>query len=351
MKIVHIVESFGGGVYEFLRLLTQKDKMNEHMIIFSRREETPFHFEQEFKKVTLVEVKMQRSISLLKDFNICKSISGILKDCNPDIVHLHSSKAGAYGRLINLFRFKKYKMIYNPHGLSFLRVNESKIKRTAYLVIEKLLCFISKTVIVGVSNAEYNKIARYLSHRQARHINNGIVSSKQVTSFSEIRYDFATVGRICEQKNPSLFNTLALNYPERRFLWIGDGDQRYLLTAPNIEVTGWISSKKEVIVKLMKSRIYTQLSKWEGLPLALLEAMSLGLPCLVTPCEGIQEIIEVEQNGQVIDFSLNGIDKQINEIEVHYNDYSVNSRQAVLEKYSVKIMVEKYQKLYVEVSG
>ena len=58
-------------------------------------------------------------------------------------------------------------------------------------------------------------------------------------------HDFTvfTLGRICYQKNPMLFNDIARALPEIHFLWIGDGEMREELTSPNIEITGWLDRK------------------------------------------------------------------------------------------------------------
>ena len=48
-----------------------------------------------------------------------------------------------------------------------------------------------------------------------------------------------TLGRICYQKNPTLFNEIAESLPDVKFVWIGDGELRDQLTSENIEITGW----------------------------------------------------------------------------------------------------------------
>ena len=50
-----------------------------------------------------------------------------------------------------------------------------------------------------------------------------------------------TLGRITYARNPKLFNALALNHPELEFIWIGDGELKHFLTAPNITITGWFT--------------------------------------------------------------------------------------------------------------
>lgn len=350
MNIVHIVEAFGGGVYSFLKELTLNDSENKHCIIFSKRSETPSNYIDDFKNVKLIEIEMKREIDVVNDLKICLKIKKVLDELNPDILHLHSSKAGVYGRLINLFKIKKIPTIYNPHGLSFLQTNESEKKRLLFKVVERVFAKISPSVIVGVSRQEFEEISNQICAKSAFYICNGVSEIGTIKKENQI-YDFVTIGRICEQKNPKLFNKFAELCPNKKFLWIGDGPDRQLLISNNIEITGWLEDKELLYKYLNSSKIYVQLSLWEGLPIALLEAMSLGLPCIVTDCIGLKEVIEEANNGQIIDYELKNLDTVISEMDKQYLIYSSNSKKVIATEYSISNTVRKYQKIYNEISG
>ena len=74
---------------------------------------------------------------MVKDIKAYIELRKIVKKEKPDIIHLHSSKAGALGRL--LVGTGKAKMFYTPHGYSFLMENESGIKQQIYKTMEKIL--------------------------------------------------------------------------------------------------------------------------------------------------------------------------------------------------------------------
>lgn len=346
LKVVHIVEAFGGGVYTFLKQLVLNDKNNEHIIIFSTRKETPNNYLEDFKGICLVNIPMQREIKFKNDLNAIKNINKAIRYFEPDILHLHSSKAGVYGRIINLLNFKRYQVIYNPHGLSFLQVDLGKRKRYIFKLIERVLSVISKSEIVGVSYQEYKIIKKEITKRNAVFINNSInINLNQ--KYIEKKYDFATIGRICRQKNPDFLNSIAKKHPNKTFLWIGDGEERNLLTEPNIHITGWLDNKDEIFDYLYQSKIYIQLSLWEGLPIALLEAMSIGLPCLVSNCIGLKEVIEISNNGKII-YNIDEFDKLTKEINLHYHEYSQNSIFSIKNNYSLEDMIKKYNNLYLK---
>ena len=62
-----------------------------------------------------------------------KEFKKIVKEVKPDIVYLHSSKAGALGRLA--VNGNKIKMFYNPHGFSFLKQKSIGIAVRLYQIL------------------------------------------------------------------------------------------------------------------------------------------------------------------------------------------------------------------------
>lgn len=75
--------------------------------------------------------------------------------------------------------------------------------------------------------------------------------------------------------------------------------------------TGWIDNP---FIPLALCDIYTHISMGEGLPLALLEAMSIGKPIIATPVGGIPEVIDDERNGLLVEANANVIAGAINRL-------------------------------------
>src|SRR5690606_40648002 len=99
----------------------------------------PENIKKEFSKnVNLIEIDMVRELSPIKDFRSVLELRKLLKKLNPEIIHLHSSKAGVLGRFANsLFFSNKKKVFYTPHGYSFLRQDISSSKRKLFRCIKK----------------------------------------------------------------------------------------------------------------------------------------------------------------------------------------------------------------------
>ena len=116
-KVLHIVESFGSGVFSFLvDLVNGTYKDFDITIAYGVREETLDNFREYFNEsIKFIKVEnFTRSISPKKDLKALKEIKDIIKNEKPDIVHLHSSKAGILGRLA--VNGNKIKMFYVLFG-------------------------------------------------------------------------------------------------------------------------------------------------------------------------------------------------------------------------------------------
>ena len=355
-KILHIVEAFGGGVFTMLNDLSN-GVCNEYEVViaYSVRKETPQNFEKLFdKKIKFIEVKnFTRNINFIKDIKTLKELKKIIKEEKPDIIHLHSSKAGVLGRFIA--RGKKYKMLYNPHGFSFLKQDDSKFKRICYRTIEKMMTIINpKCIIVGCSQGEYEE-AKKLS-KNSICINNGInikeleekakKLQKHETDFKNLK--ICTIGRIGYQKNPKLFNEIAESLPNNKFTWIGDGELKNELISPNIKITGW-KDKEKVLEELNKNDIFILTSLWEGLPIALLEAGYMKKLCIVTDVIGNRDVIKNNINGHIFNKYNEVYNLIMNIKKENYINFINKFHKEIIENYNSENMAQKYNDIYKEI--
>ena len=119
---------FGSGVFTFLvDLVNGMNEDCEITIAYGRRQETLDNFREYFpNNVEFIEVKnFTRSINFIKDLKALLEVRKIVKNIKPDIVHLHSSKAGIIGRLG--IHSKNIKMLYNPHGFYFQAIKDGRV--------------------------------------------------------------------------------------------------------------------------------------------------------------------------------------------------------------------------------
>jgi lipopolysaccharide/colanic/teichoic acid biosynthesis glycosyltransferase/glycosyltransferase involved in cell wall biosynthesis len=347
-RILHVVEALGGGVHTFfVGLINCQCNDFDIYIAYGIRPFTPKDFKDYFdSRVHWIHVcNFQQSIGL-KDINAFFELRRIVQEVHPDIIHLHSSKAGFLGRWA--FNGNKYKIFYTPHGFSFLMKKDAYLKRILYWLIEYVSAQ-RNAVIIACGKGEYRE-ALHLSLRCIR-VNNGIdicelpllidypLPNKTII--------ICTSGRIVYEKNPKLFNKIAILLPHARFIWIGDGDMRSELSAPNIETTGWLR-KQEVLNVLAQTDFFLLLSLWEGLSLSLLEAMYLKKVCIVSDVPGNNGVIEDGRNGFVCHTAEEYVLRitQILYDEKTKKDLTDRAHEDVLREYNTDVMASGYKSIY-----
>ena len=202
--------------------------------------------------------------------------------------------------------------------------------------------------IVACSKSEKEAIEEQ-GIKNVTFINNGIKPlqvEKKINTSNKIT--IISVGRLFIQKNPKLFNDIALefiNNPNIQFIWCGDGELKLELTSPNIKCTGWIK-RKELENYLANADIYLSTSLWEGLPLSVLEAMSIGLPVVLSDCVGNRDL--VENNGFLYKNkkeAINSINRLI-ENKILINKKGYNSKILIGNNFNIKNMAILYLNIY-----
>ncbi len=344
-KILFVVEAMGGGVFTYIvDLANELVKSYDMYIAYSVRPQTPKNYREYFNSgIHLIEVRnFTRSINPLRDIKAIPEVKRIARAVKPDIIHLHSSKAGVIGRIV--FNGKNVPLFYTPHGYSFLMENYKPVKRAMFKIIETVISKRNCTTI-SCSPGEHQETLKLT--KRATYVNNGINTAeldKVLGKVERVDHPFTvfTLGRICHQKNPWLFNAVAEAMPEVRFLWIGDGELRDELKSKNIEITGWVDREKALSYS-MNADVFVLTSLWEGLPISLLEAMYMKKLCVVNDVIGNHDVIETGRNGYVcrtVEEFKSAIEETSTKrlIEAAFED--------IQKEYNTVVMGNKYAKIY-----
>ena len=350
-KILYLVEAMGGGVVTYIETLANglSDEF-DFVIAYGKRNQTPEDLESHFGEgVKLVEIEhFTRPVHPIKDFLARKEIKKVIKEEKPDIIHLHSSKAGALGRLF--FSKGDYKMLYTPHGYSFLMQDVKFIMRKSYRLVEKL-CGRKKCLTVACGRGEWEESLKVC--KKSTFISNG-VDTKMIDEIlngeekKDDKFRVYTVGRTEFQKNPELFNEIAELLPNIEFIWIGQGELDKKLTSPNITITGWMS-RDEVFKTANQCDVFILPSRWEGLPLALLEAMYMKKCCVVSDVVGNRDIVHDGVSGYICD-TAEEFAEVIKNLEIHIDDKMINyAHKLITEHYNDSWLCDRYRELYLEV--
>lgn len=283
-RILHVTECYAGGVRKAITAIAQNLPDLDHHLLWSG-DDTPendlgFKSTTAFRRGFLSRVRQVRQE---------------VRRLKPDVLHLHSSWAGAYGRIWA----QHVPVVYEPHAYILSRPTLSPVERFAYSAAESY--FARHTDMVIALSEDEVRIAKALSiSTPVTRVTN--VASVRPNSPVERSFpglyaplNIAMAGRISPQKDPDFFlrmvELVSQQRPNSRFTWIGDGnaDGRKQLVDAGVCVTGWLEPK-DVARELRETTLYFHSASYEGFPLSVLDAAAFSLPILVRNIPAFRDV-------------------------------------------------------------
>jgi glycosyltransferase involved in cell wall biosynthesis len=246
---------------------------------------------------------MRREITLTHEISCLWQLRSSIRKFKPDIVHCHSSKAGALGRLAASTVWPQPLRVYSPHAIA------APLGRR-YLKIEKILTGVTDH-FAAVSHGEKLELAEFgLAEKEAISV---ISPTIDLRFFSprprcEARAQLGlgpepivlAIGRLTAQKDPNGFleviRVLKKLVPNAQAIWLGDGEQRseFLERArkqnlgQSVRVVGW---QHDVRPWLAASNVLLSSSRFESFGYMVAEALAMGIPVVATDVTGSREIL------------------------------------------------------------
>ncbi len=250
---------------------------------------------------------------------------------SPDIVQLHSHYDGSYYYKMQKNKEVKFVVFLHSNGIPYdqeLCTYPLLPQSVYYKTIKKMLDnMISKATFMGfIANKGQSNFLK-IYHNRSKYdtvvVRNGIddLDQKQLAIYDSIKnntksnfkYRLCTVGTISYRKGQRLIIETLHTLPEEILKeihvdFVGDGPERPLLESTVVEygLSDHVSfcggvPNAEVYKHLAKNNIYILMSKNEGLPISVLEAMRVGLPIISTNVSGIPECVEDGYNGVLLE--------------------------------------------------
>ena len=316
IKILHLLHCVG-GVEVYVRQITENINPDYiENIIVSQTLINKDKFQNPSKGLIKSHtISIKREINPLFDLlAIFKFIYIIIKE-KPNLIHAHSAKGGVIARISSLFF--KIKVFYTPHAFSFLSTN-SFLKRQLYIFIEKALKT-SNTFVLATSISEKNQAEHKIGYSPSKVmvLNNAIppFDLSIIKAYPLIHSNYiCTVARPSYQKNVEMLLDVFLLITNKcndiHLFIIGAGEYspylkkikkiivKYNLES-NVTILPWIA-RTNVLSIIKNSKIYVSTSRYEGMPYAVIESMSLKVPCVLTDVDGNRDLVKDGYNGYII---------------------------------------------------
>ena len=367
MKILHFDSSYKvAGVETFLHDLAIHQALNNEVkVILSEDKRIDYIGRSLIKNGCSVECWFNKSTCTLNRNAVLKAIIAIRKT---DVIHVHQDWFGAnifLLILLSLIAFKKtiiteqIKCHFDPPIL--IRFIRSIVNLRLVAVSDSVRSNLSKLLRRNITSIKVipNGLDIIALRKRARVENANKLS---FLSNSKQSLTIGYVGRLVEQKNileliyavSDIIHQDGLNI---KLLILGEGNQRELLSSiskqlgllPFIHFLGFLDNPAPIMEKF---DIFILPSKYEGTPVALLEAMALGLPIVVSAVDGSLEVMKRAKSGFCLT-KTNRATIRYSLIELLNNKqlrvkYGKQSRIYVEAKHDISIIAGKYSSLYQE---
>jgi glycosyltransferase involved in cell wall biosynthesis len=256
----------------------------------------------------------------LDDARCLLRLARLLRREEFDVVHTHSSKAGLVGRLAARLAGSRATVVHHVHGWSFNPL-QGEAGRRATVWLERLaarpgflLLACSEATsaegrIEGIGRDEDRRVVHYGIERKVllRRRPRGAIRRRLGLAPRDLLV--LQLGNLKPQKDPLTFARAAVragkSLPRARFWMAGDGPLRGETLAlaragglaTRFRVLGW---RRDVPDLLAAADVLVLTSRFEGLPLAVLRAMTAGLPVVATAVNGTPEAVRHEETGLLV---------------------------------------------------
>ncbi|WP_313051061.1 glycosyltransferase [Stenotrophomonas cyclobalanopsidis] len=355
---MHITQCLG-GVETYLRSFHSHGAFSQ----FDRRilvtpEESVLSDEWRSAGGEVVVLKMGRSINPWSDALVLFALIKLIRSTKPDVLHLHSSKAGALGRIAALAcrrSVKAQRVFYTPHAYFYLGL--SGIKRAAFLWVERFLARFAD-VLMATSDSEASRSVTEVGYQRDSVcvVSNGVElrTGRRVMPADVETREIIFVGRICFQKNVEMLAKVIGHFTAEdrvRFKVVGVGHYQsdselldglfdeFHVDRSIVQVIPWLP-REAVLAAFDNSDLCIVTSRYESFGYVAAEAAAAGLPVVATNVDGLRDIVRDGETGFLIPMSDTA--RFVNCIRVLLGDAELaermgaKGRQRVSEFFSVE---------------
>jgi glycosyltransferase involved in cell wall biosynthesis len=243
-------------------------------------------------------------------WRLAAAVRRLLREQRPDILHTHLYHPNLYGRLAAL-GLGLSGVVASVHN-SYSRV---KFHRRLW---NYLLARVTDRILVA-SPQVWEDLRRYDGAPASRllllpygirleELDTPVSREEARQALGVTGFILGAVGRLEEQKGHAhLLEALARvqeEMPDALLLLVGDGRRRVVLEdqareSGLAERVRFLGTRRDLPLIYRALDLFVQPSLWEGLPLALLQAMGAGLPVLATEVSGVREVVADGVNGRL----------------------------------------------------
>lgn len=245
-----------------------------------------------------------RRIALHTDLHAARELAAAIRAFQPDVIHTHTFKAGAIGRLIA----PGVPHVHTFHGHLFDDPEFAGWRGAVVVALERGLAHRSSQLVTVGSQVAKDLLSRGIgSPEQYVSIPPGVPNidrtdrarARAILAIDPGAVVIAWLARVTSVKNPRRVVELARAFPQATFLLGGSGDLLDVMRAEapaNLRILGWADPSHVYGA----ADIALSTSHNEGMPVSLIEAQLAGLPVVATDVGSVGEVVEDGVTGRLV---------------------------------------------------
>lgn len=309
MRVLQIIEATLGGTLRYLENIaaaTEESGLQLGLAYGTHRSDSrlaPLLKKVEAAGWCTYKIDMRREVEPWRDLNALLNLRKVIRDFQPDIIHCHSSKGGALGRLASVLQKEAPARLYTPNALAVPLGRK-------YLKLERLMSHVTDS-FVAVSDSERDEIEGFgLNKHAAIDVVYPLIDSAHFAPASRAQarktMDFGPgplilgIGRLMPQKDPGAFVEIIKrvheNRPDVRAVWLGSGDGEMLFRAQIQEarlenIIRLVPWQHDVRTCIAAANVLLSTSQFESFGYMVAEALSMGVPAVATDVTGTCDVM------------------------------------------------------------
>jgi glycosyltransferase involved in cell wall biosynthesis len=359
-KIFFFIHSLRHGGAEKVTLEINKycsdKKLDSKIICWT--DYVPYTKDSRYKNTKVISLLKNKKYNWIHSFKLSlKKLNLLIKLEDPDLIHVNSFNCFI---LLLFSNYKKY-IILIIHSYSFLNTKFFS-KYIFYRILIIILMKFKKIKIISVSNSLIPIISKFffISRKKISFIQNSVPDNffekddKSKINQKKIK-NIIMLGTLSNHKGQrqgvEIFNKLLKFSSDYRLYIVGSGDEenniKNYIKKNRLDNKVIITpSTNNIKLYLRKTYIMWLLSKSEGLPLSVMEAMGNGIPCISYNVSGCNEIIKNNINGFLVNYNdENEILKKTIELSADkkkYKNFSKNSKSSIKKDFNFENFLSKH---------
>ena len=293
--------------------------------------------------------------AIIRSYRIIKRLIKIYKDINPDVIIAHGNREITLATISSIFtKTKLVGYIHNDQSKFY------KDKSMIWRILERIIYPLTNKLII-MDNVIKNNLP-FFSQKKSIEVNNPVDDDYYSNDKLSETKDIIHVGSFIKRKNQAClikaFGKIQKKHNDTNLILIGEGPEKKNCEQLTKDLgvnkkVNFVGNTENIKDYLKKSSLFIMPSYSEGMSIAILESLAVGLPLIATNFSPFHKKITLNgKNGYLVNVNdesdmAEKIDLILKDDELRYNMSEVSKR--ISKEYSVEKISEKWDEIFREV--